>query len=359
MHSRPQPPLLPAVSNGSSEPDEHAVSLPGFSQNDDGTNFLRRQDCGVTSSAPSPEEADETSSSLASSLLSTSSTVLAGDRYGEGGVSSDRKHRDISRLSPSIPCCGNRIVLNTSSPCPRSTSPITHNEEDVLVSAAIQFEISRETRMAAALMIANRDHLHKRKKDSTALSCANEAAASTDAHTSQSQVTRVSPSSASVSTPSGQSVTTSSSSQKTKTEDCCPSSPSTAGEEDEDVEHLILRAKDLACRLAPRYLGLVNDGGSSAAHHKTSQECLGAAFVTMGSTNRMVRVWNRSDSRKACAIKFFGETTGQYISREKEKCILRLLAANKLGKDVLATFEVGRIDLIFPGFFIVLHVRGV
>lgn len=53
-----------------------------------------------------------------------------------------------------------------------------------------------------------------------------------------------------------------------------------------------------------------------------------------------------------------GENTGQYISREKEKRVLRLLAANKLGKEVLATFEVGRIDLNFPAFFMLLHVWG-
>lgn len=315
MRSRRDPARLPAVSDGSSVPDEHAVSLPAFSQNDDGNNLLRREeDCGVTSSAPSPEEADETfSSSLASSLLSTSSTVLVGDRYGEGGVSSDPKNPDVSRVSPAIPCCGETTVANTSSPCPGSTSPVVHNEEDVLASAAVQFEISRETRMAAALMIANKDHSHKRTKDITLLSSVNEAAASTDAHTPQSQVTRVSRSSASVSSPSQQSVATSSFSQKTQTEERCPSSPSTAGGEDEDVEILILRAKDLACRLAPQYLGLANDGSSSAQH--TSQEYLGAAFVTMGSTNRMVRVWNRSDSRKACAVKFFGKRENKEFGR--------------------------------------------
>ncbi|PFH32535.1 phosphotransferase enzyme family protein [Besnoitia besnoiti] len=88
-------------------------------------------------------------------------------------------------------------------------------------------------------------------------------------------------------------------------------------------------AREIVARLAAQALG-VEDSGVCG---------LVARAIDAGSTNRMVRVWNKEDPKRTCAVKFFGENTGKYISREKEMKLLRLLTANNVGKEILGTFE--------------------
>ncbi|CBZ51412.1 gmck2p, related [Neospora caninum Liverpool] len=99
---------------------------------------------------------------------------------------------------------------------------------------------------------------------------------------------------------------------------------------------ILPKAKEIAARLAAVPLG-VESGRVDA---------LDAEAVEVGSTNRMVRVWNRKDPKKSCAVKFFGKHTGKYINRNKELRLLSLLGANDVGKEIFATFEEGGGGLI-------------